>query len=200
MNRMYVVETMPTVTGFKAEHRLALKPSEIASFAAALASGSAPQGLRMPEQQKFFTAVLEDLKAAGGKCVVIPGEQAPPAVHAAAYALNAALGAVGKTVVYTETVNPMPSEQVADLKSLVADMNAGKVQWLVMLGVNPLYSAPADLKFPAAFDKVPNTVHLGSHVDETGVDLRRGTSTRRTTLRAGRMRGRMTARSRSFSR
>jgi hypothetical protein len=45
--------------------------------------------------------------------VVIPGEQASPAVHAAAYALNAALGAVGKTVVYTETVNPMPSEQVA---------------------------------------------------------------------------------------
>ncbi len=30
MNRMYVVESMPTVTGFKAEHRLALKPSEIA--------------------------------------------------------------------------------------------------------------------------------------------------------------------------
>ncbi len=100
--------------------------------------------------------------------MVIPGEQAPPAVHAAAYALNAALGAVGKTVVYTETVNPLPSEQDADLKSLVADMNAGKVQWLVMLGVNPLYSAPADLEFAAAFNKVPNTVHLGSHVDETG--------------------------------
>ena len=69
-------------------------------------------------------------------------------------ALNAALGNVGKTVVYTETVNPMPREQVADLKSLVGDMNAGKVQWLVMLGVNPLYSAPADLEFEAAFNKV----------------------------------------------
>ncbi len=39
MNRMYVVESMPTVTGFKAEHRLALKPSEIAGFAAGLAAG-----------------------------------------------------------------------------------------------------------------------------------------------------------------
>ena len=92
----------------------------------------------------------------------------PPSVHAAAYALNASLGAVGKTVVYTETVNPMPSEQLADLKALVADMNAGKVQWLVMLGVNPLYTAPADLNFAAAFNKVPNTVHLGTHIDETG--------------------------------
>ena len=110
-----------------------------------------------------------------------------------------ALGAVGKTVIYTETVEPLPSEQTADLKSLVADMNAGKVQWLVMLGVNPLYTAPADLNFEDAFNKVPMTVHLGSHLDETGAS-RRGTSTRRTTWRAGRTPGRMTARSRSCSR
>jgi MoCo/4Fe-4S cofactor protein with predicted Tat translocation signal len=168
MNRLYVVETMPTVTGLKAEHRLALKPSEIASFAQALVSGSAPQGASS-EQQKFFSALNEDLKKSGGKCVVIPGEQASPAVHAAAYALNASLGAVGKTVIYTETVNPMPSEQVADMKSLVADINAGKVQWLVMLGVNPIYSAPSDLHFQDAFKNVPVTVHLGTHADETAV-------------------------------
>ncbi len=167
MNRLYVVETMPTVTGFKAEHRLALKPSDIAAFAQGLVHSATPQGLDA-DQQRFFTALLNDLRKSGGKCVVIPGEQAAPAVHAAAYALNTSLGAVGKTVVYTETVNPIPSEQVADLKGLVADMNAGKVQWLVMLGVNPIYSAPADLNFLDAFNKVPTTVHLGNHVDETG--------------------------------
>ncbi len=166
-NRLYVVETMPTVTGFKAEHRLALKPSALVAFAQGLASGAAPQGLSA-DGQKFFAALSADLKKSGGRCVVIPGEQAPAAVHAAAYALNASLGAVGKTVVYTETVNPVPSEQVADLKSLVSDINAGKVQWLVMLGVNPVYSAPVDLDFRSAFEKVPMTVHLGSHVDETG--------------------------------
>jgi MoCo/4Fe-4S cofactor protein with predicted Tat translocation signal len=165
MNRMYVVETMPTVTGFKADHRLGLKPSEIESFANALAAGNGPFA---GEHAQFFAAVLKDLGASGGKCVVIPGEQASPAVHAAAYALNSSLGAVGKTVIYTETVNPLPSEQVADLKSLVADMNAGKVQWLVILGVNPIYSAPSDLHFQDAFAKIPVTVHLGSHVDETG--------------------------------
>src|ERR1035438_5412161 len=111
---------------------------------------------------------MKDLLRNQDKCVVIPGEQAPASVHAAAFALNTALGAVGKTVVYTYTVNPMPSEQVADLKSLVGDMLAGKVQWLVMLGTNPMYAAPVDLEFAAAFDKVANTVHLGTHVDETG--------------------------------
>jgi MoCo/4Fe-4S cofactor protein with predicted Tat translocation signal len=167
MNRLYVVETMPTVTGFKAEHRLGLKPSDIALFAQALVNGTAPQGATA-DQQKFFASLSDDLKKSGGKCVVIPGEQASPAVHAAAYALNASLGAVGKTVVYTETVNPMPSEHVADMKSLVADMNAGKVQWLVVMGVNPVYSAPSDLHFADAYKNIPMTVHLGSHADETG--------------------------------
>ncbi|MBB5063573.1 TAT-variant-translocated molybdopterin oxidoreductase [Granulicella mallensis] len=167
MNRMYVVETMPTVTGYKADHRLALKPSEIEAFSVALAGGNG-SALTNPEAQKFLTAVLADLKKSGGKCVVMVGPQSPAAAHAAAHALNASLGAVGKTVLYTESIAPIPSEQGADLKSLVADMYDGKVQWLVMLGVNPLYNAPSDLEFTTAFNKVPNTVHLGSHVDETG--------------------------------
>jgi MoCo/4Fe-4S cofactor protein with predicted Tat translocation signal len=167
MNRLYVVETMPTVTGFKADHRLALKPSQIATFADALVYGTAPQGLTA-DQVKFFNVMLADLKKTPGRAVVIPGEQAPASVHAAAYALNTLIGAVGKTVIYTETVNPLPTEQGADLKALVADMNAGKVQWLVILGVNPLYSAPKDQDFTSAFNKVPVTVHLGTHLDETG--------------------------------
>ena len=168
MNRMYVIETMPTVTGFKADHRLSLKPSEVESFAVALAGGAAP-ALSDPEHQKFLTSMLDDLKKSSGRVVVIPGEQGTPAVHAAAYALNQTFGAVGQTVVYAQTVNPMPSEQVADFRALVADLHAGKVDWLVMLGLNPMYSAPADLNFAEAFNRANHTVHLGSHVDETGM-------------------------------
>ncbi len=166
MSRMYVVETMPTVTGFKADHRLALTPSEIDAFANALAGGSGA-GLNKPETQKFLTAVLGDIKKSGGRFAVIVGPQSSQAAHNAALTVNAQ-GAVGKTVMYTETVAPIPSEHTSDLKALVADMNAGKVQWLVMLGVNPLYNAPVDLNFEDAFNKVPNSVHLGMHLDETG--------------------------------
>ncbi len=174
MNRLYAVESMTTTTGMKAEHRLALRASDIAGFAAALAAelgaGSAPSGYTWsPDAQKFLAAAVKDLKASGGKCVVIPGEQQPPSVHLAAIAINSALGNVGKTVVYTETVNPMPSIQNDDLKSLVADMNAGKVDWLVILNANPIYSAPADLNFADAFNKVGTVVHLGNHHDETGL-------------------------------
>ena len=167
MNRLYVIESMPTVTGFKAEHRLALKPSEIEAFASALAGGGSGS-FSNPQAATFLAALQKDLQAANGKAVVIPGEQATPAVHLAAYKLNQSIGAVGKTVVYTETVNPMPSEQLADLKSLVADISGGKVQWLVILGGNPVYSAPADLNFADALNRVPVSVHLGNLVDETG--------------------------------
>ena len=168
MNRLYVIEGMPTVTGFKAEHRLALKPSEIARFAEALAGGQTG-AFSNPEAAAFLVALKKDLQASGGKAVVVPGEQASPAVHMAAYRLNQSIGAVGKTVVYTETVNPLPSEQLSDLRGLVADVNAGKVQWLVMLGVNPIYNAPADLGFAAVLDTVPVSAHLGKLLDETGV-------------------------------
>jgi Fe-S-cluster-containing dehydrogenase component len=166
MNRMYVVETNPTVTGFKAEHRLALKPSEIDAFATALAAGSGTFANANPGAQKFLAAVQDDIKKSGGRFAVVVGPGSSQTVHAAALAVNGP--AEGKTVFYTQTVAPMPSEQTADLKALVADMNAKKVQWLVMLGVNPLYNAPADLDFIAGFNMVPNSVHLGSHLDETG--------------------------------
>jgi MoCo/4Fe-4S cofactor protein with predicted Tat translocation signal len=173
MNRLYAVESAPTTTGFKAEHRLALKPSDIAPFAAALAAavGAGGGSAQTPSGPagKFLSAIAADLKANAGKCVVIPGEQQTPAVHLAAIAINQALGNVGKTVVYTETVNPMPSIQGQDLVSLVNDMKAGKVDWLVILNANPVYTAPVDLQFEEALNKVKMTAHLGSHLNETGL-------------------------------
>ena len=102
--------------------------------------------------------------------MVIPGEQQSPAVHLAAIAINQALGNVGKTVVYTETVNPMPSIQGDDIVTLVNDIKAGKVDWLLILNANPVYTAPVDLHFEQAIAGVKTTTaHLGSHFNETAV-------------------------------
>ena len=92
-----------------------------------------------------------------------------PAVHALAHAINDALGNVGKTVVYTDQVNANPVNQTESLRDLVADMHAGKVDLLVILGGNPAYDAPADLGFADALKraKIPIRVHLGFYQDET---------------------------------
>ena len=175
MNRLYAVESSTTTTGVKAEHRLVLRASEVPAFAAELAKAVGVAGVNPPawswttEQQSYLAALVKDLKANPGKSAVLPGLYQDPSVYELALAINAALGNIGKTAfVSQETVNPLPGDQFGDMKSLVADMNAGKVDWLVMLDSNPIYNAPADLDFPSAFKKVKTAVHLGSHVDETG--------------------------------
>ena len=179
LNRMYVVESTTTTTGLKAEHRLALRPSEVPAFTAALARalgiettvpGYAWTHAWTPEQSQYLKALAADLKANAGRSVVIAGEQQHPAVVSLAMQINQALGNTGKTVFFTDSVAPMPTLQGAQLKELTSDLWAGKVDWLLMLNVNPLYDAPADLNFKAAMAKAKLTVHLGLHLDETGFE------------------------------
>ena len=176
LNRLYAIESSPTTTGLKAEHRLGLRASEIPAFAAALASAVGVSGVAAPayawtdEQTKFLTALAKDLKASGGKSAVIPGLYQDASVAALAAAINSALGNTGKTVIAAgESSVPLPSDQLAGFKALVADLNAGKVDWLVILNGNPIYDAPADLDFADAFNKATIIAHLGSHVNETGL-------------------------------
>jgi molybdopterin-containing oxidoreductase family iron-sulfur binding subunit len=175
MNRLYVIESAPTTTGMKAEHRLGLRASEVPAFAAALAAAVGASGVSAPgyawtgEQQRFLAALAKDLKASAGKSAVLPGLYQDPSVAALALAINTALGNIGKTVTVADgPLNPIPSDQLGDLKALTADLNAGKADWLVILNANPIYDAPADLDFLTAFNKANIVVHLGSHLDETG--------------------------------
>ena len=175
MNRLYAVESSTTTTGMKAEHRLGLRASEIPAFAAALAQAVGAVGVNAPsyawtdDQKSFLAAVAKDLKANAGKSAVLPGLYQDPSVAALAIAINNALGNVGKTVtVSSDPAIPIPSDQLGDFKALAADLNAGKVDWLVILNANPIYDAPADLNFADAFNKANIVAHLGSHYDETG--------------------------------
>ena len=81
--------------------------------------------------------------------------------------MNEALGNVGATVTYTQTAEARPMNQLEGLKELVGEMNAGTVSFLLILGGNPVYTAPADLKFTDALAKVALRAHVGLHQDET---------------------------------
>ncbi len=104
MNRLYAVESSPSTTGFKAEHRLGLRSSEVPACAAELAKAVGASGVDTPgyswsgEQQAFLAAAAKDLKANAGKCAVLPGLYQDASVAALALAMNDALGNVGKTV------------------------------------------------------------------------------------------------------
>jgi len=168
LNRLYVVESDYTVTGGKADHRLALKSSQVEAFARAVAAGAGVSGISGAApagSDAFASAVAKDLAEHKGRAVVIAGDSQPPAVHALAHAINAAIGA---PVTYLPTPEIVPTEQTAAFTELVAEMHGGRVQMLVIVGEsNPVHTAPADLKFAEAIQKVTVVVHSGLFVDET---------------------------------
>jgi MoCo/4Fe-4S cofactor protein with predicted Tat translocation signal len=178
MNRLYVVESTHSTTGAMADHRLALRPSDMPVFArlmaeqlgAATEAQAEPQASRSPladTHDRWLRAVVDDLRAHQGVGIVIAGIQQPPVVHALAHAMNHALGNVGRTLFYTDPVAARPVDQMASLRDLVADMEAGLVDLLVILGGNPVYTAPVDLRFAEHLAKVKLRVHLGLYEDET---------------------------------
>jgi MoCo/4Fe-4S cofactor protein with predicted Tat translocation signal len=171
MSRFYSVQSTPTNTSGKADHRMPVRASEVEGVARAIASaigvGGSTGAKFSTYQQKFIATVVKDLQAHKGAAVVIPGDNQPPAVHALAHAINGALGAAGNTVIYTEPVQVKSQDQTAALKDLVSEMNAGKVDMLIVMGPNPVYDAPVEFGFADAMDKVPLRIQHTLFPNET---------------------------------
>jgi molybdopterin-containing oxidoreductase family iron-sulfur binding subunit len=186
-NRLYVFESMPSVTGSTADHRWPVRAGQIVNLARSLAAALGVQSL--PEQgggpdvlpPAWLPALVHDLNDARGHSIVFAGEGQPPLVHALAHAMNVALGNIGETVLYTEPVEFRPSgtatAPAASLRELVDDMAANpenpnaafdqfRVQILIILGGNPVYNAPVDFDFANKLMRVPFRVHLSQYQDE----------------------------------
>jgi molybdopterin-containing oxidoreductase family iron-sulfur binding subunit len=173
MNRLYVAESTPTNTGIKADHRLALRASAIEGLARAIAARLGVAAAAAPTSVPgvpagWIDAVVEDLQAHRGASIVVAGEGQPAAVHVLAHAINDALGNHGATITFTRCIEAQPSVQQADLQALAADLDAGRVDVLLLVGEsNPAYSAPPDLRFSERMQKVPIRVQLSLFEDET---------------------------------
>ncbi len=169
LNRLYVVEPTPSVTGSNADHRLPLRSSDMELFTRALAGklGIGPVVALQGEAEKWLETVAKDLQASHGASLVIAGEYQPAVVHALAHAINASLGNVGTTLYYTEPVEAEPTNNLESLRDLCADMSAGKVDLLLILGGNPVYDAPHDFDFTSRLKRVHTSIHLSPYFDET---------------------------------
>ncbi len=171
INRLYVIETRISITGAKADHRLAVKPSQMPEIAKAIAAALGVSGASSTytENAQWIQAMAKDLLAYKGKSVVTVGDNQPPVVHALAHAMNAALGNVGQTVTYIEPFHPNADvAQIDQLRHLISEIDGGAVKMLVILSGNPVYNTPIDLKLNAErMNKIPIRIHLGQHFDET---------------------------------
>jgi MoCo/4Fe-4S cofactor protein with predicted Tat translocation signal len=171
MNRLYCVETDVTCTGAKADHRLAMRVQDVDGLARAIAAklGVLPDSSSdsAGPHEKWVAAVAKDLEAHRGRILVLAGNRQPLAVHLLAHAINQHLGSVGQTVVFSRRATDGPSPRIDSLRELAEDMRQGRVRLLFILDANPVYSAPVDLKFAEALERVPLRVHLGLYQDET---------------------------------
>jgi len=167
MNRLYVIESTPTTTGAKADHRIASNATGVPFAARAFLNPPTDSAAR--ESLRDVLTIAEDLRNHRGTSIVIAGEHQPAEAHGLAHLLNESLGNVGKTVLYTDPVDANPGNQGESVKELVADIQAGRVDLLVILGGNPAYDAPADLNFAELLksNKVPLRVHHGIYQNET---------------------------------
>lgn len=171
MSRIYALECFPTLTGAVADHRLPVRASQIAALATWIAaelrvpgaSGSAPSGL----DAKFLQALISDLRQAGAEGLVVAGDHQSPEVHALVHLINHKLGAVGTTVRLTAPVHPKPVNQMAEIKQAADLLGRGAVKTLLILGGNPVFTAPSDLKLGELIAKVPFSACLTSHASET---------------------------------
>ncbi len=184
MNRLYVVESNYTVTGSMADHRLRIPQSDIEWFARALAVKLAGRGIAELKpiadrlrrsggekdaarvDQEWLSGVADDLVRNQGRSVVVAGAGQPPRVHALVIGINRALGNFQSTTFFGPAIDPDDPTSRASIDGLVKD--AKTISSLLILGGNPVYDAPADVKFAALLGQEGLTsVHVATHRNET---------------------------------
>ncbi|MFA6544434.1 MAG: TAT-variant-translocated molybdopterin oxidoreductase [Limisphaerales bacterium] len=167
INRLYAVESLMTLTGGNADHRLRVAPSQVAAVAAQLAAevlrlAGAPARLNTAKlatgvkvDARWITECAKDLVAHKGMALVVAGQRQPLAVHVLAHAMNEVLGAFDRTIELHDA--PKPAANLAA---------AAGAETVVVLGANPAYTAS---EIWSQISKTAKAViHLGSHEDETG--------------------------------
>ena len=170
MNRLYVIESTPSSTGMKADHRISERADRFDQATRFIASVVGVYGQNAGTWVgSDLGHVAADLLVHKGSSALIVGEHQPPSVHALAHAMNEKLGNVGKTVFYSDPVDANPVNRGESLKALVDDMRSGKVDLLLILGGNPACDAPAELEFASALksNAVNLKIYLGTHRNET---------------------------------
>ena len=193
MSRLYAVEALMTLTGANADHRLRVPSTGVGVVAGLLADevlrqsgasvdpavAAAVQKLidakavaAFSEQAKagdakfitkWATECAKDLLASKGESLVMVGHRQPLAIHLVGYAINAALGNLGKTVIFADA----PEPTTGGIVELAQALQAGSVDTLIITGGNPVYDAPVDLKWEAAQAKAKTVIRLGYYEDET---------------------------------
>ncbi len=185
VSRLYAVESRFSITGSAADSRLAVRSSQIGAFLAQLdqqvdklLAGESPKVAGedeaafdeiKPEEQlaRFLEAMAEDLVKHKGEGIVSVGAHQPLEVQLAALRLNQKLENIGKAVQLRPSRAAIEGVTPASLADLSDALVKGTIDTVWILGDNPAYTAPGNLKFADALAKIPHSVYMAEFNDET---------------------------------
>jgi len=184
LSRLYVVESTLSLTGSVADHRWPLESHQIPGLIARLATLLVERGaLSLSPQLVFQLAKLgarldqarwakrlgllaDEFVARPGRTLIHAGPRQPTAIQALVHLLNDGLGNIGTTLGFVEAFGAGDAGPQS-LKRLVDDVVAGRIKTLLVLGSNPVYTAPGDIDLRTALLKAEMSIHVGNHCDET---------------------------------
>ena len=164
------------ITGFGSAHgRSCRSRLRIATSLAALGVGLpsellgslAPWSARASAHASWTAQVARDLASHRGASVVLVGDGQPPEVHALGFALNAALGNVGRNIGYVPSPIVDAGSAAFDLGPLSIALESGEVSTLVVAGGNPAYTAFAELELAGRMGRAEESVYVGPYVNES---------------------------------
>ncbi len=168
MSKHIHFESVASLTGSNADEKYLHRPSETGAVVAALLSAVNGQGATGINDAKLKAGIENAAKALvanKGAALVVAGSN-DVNVQIAVNAINEAVGAGGKTIDWSTTVNYRQGVD-ADFAKLVEEMNAGSVGALLVSGANPAYSWFDAEKFKSGLKKVKTTISFNTKVDET---------------------------------
>lgn len=169
MSKHIHFESMLSLTGANADDRYVHRPSEEGAVALALLAkigGSVTAPSFSDERlKKGLDIAANMLKSANGAALVVSGSN-DPSVQIIVNAINEAIGANGKTINWSSTLNTRQGND-AEMAQLVQDMNDGKIGAIFIHGVNPAYDYYDAKKFADGLKKVKVSVSFNDREDET---------------------------------
>ena len=167
MSKHIHFETVASMTGSNADEKYLCRPSEMGAIALGLLNavkGGTVSGVDAT-LKAGIEAAAKALTAHKGAALVVAGSN-DVNVQILVNAINDAVGANGNTIDFGTTLNYRQGID-SDFAAFVEDMNAGKVNTVLFVGANPVYSWPNADKVKAGLAKVKTTISFNEKLDET---------------------------------
>jgi molybdopterin-containing oxidoreductase family iron-sulfur binding subunit len=164
MSKHYQFEANMSLSGSNADVRTPVKPSEYGTVVAGIYKAiggniNAPKS----KYQNQINKAAKNLLANKGESIVVCGSN-DKNIQVIVNAINHLLGNYTKTIDLNRNSNTKQGVD-AEVKTLIADMNAGKVDVLLINGVDPVFTMGDDFK--NALAKVKTTVCFATKMNET---------------------------------